>query len=69
MLQFRAQAADKGIPFVDLKNLSLQELQLYLLPVFRCAEMMCWRARLCGLICHWDALSTHMYKAQTLLVM
>lgn len=37
MLQFRAQAADKGIPFVDLKNLSLQELQLYLLPVFRCA--------------------------------
>lgn len=33
--QYRAQAAAKGIPFVDLKNLSLLELQLYLLPVFR----------------------------------
>lgn len=33
--QYRAQAADKGIPFIDLKNLSLLELQLYLLPVFR----------------------------------
>lgn len=34
-VQYRAQAADKGIPFIDLKNLSLLELQLYLLPVFR----------------------------------
>lgn len=36
-LQYRVQAAEKGIPFVDLKNLSLLELQLYLLPVFRYA--------------------------------
>jgi hypothetical protein len=34
-VQHRAQAADKGIPFIDLKHLSLLELQLYLLPVFR----------------------------------
>lgn len=34
--QYRAQAASRGIPFIDLKNLSLLELQLYLLPVFRC---------------------------------
>lgn len=37
-VQYRAQAAEKGIPFVDLKNLSLLELQLYLLPVFRWAS-------------------------------
>jgi hypothetical protein len=33
--QYRAQAAAKGIPLVDLKSLSLQELQLYLLPLFK----------------------------------
>jgi hypothetical protein len=34
-MQYRAQAAAKGIPLVDLKSLSLQELQLYLLPIFK----------------------------------
>lgn len=34
-MQYRQQAAAKGIPFVDLKCLSLMELQLYLLPVYR----------------------------------